>query len=89
MRTIAEKTPKELAQEMKTCLKNGVRIYPVPYGNNFKIVVERNGKPKPGKDIFPSKAEKGRTGVFDKIRELYSQIAFKINNPEPAKPVQS
>ena len=83
MKPIVETTPREAGKAMSKCLKNGIRIYPVPYGYNFKIIIERNGKPKPGKDVFPAKAEKDKPGVFDKIRELYDQIAEKIDKPKP------
>jgi len=71
-----EKTARETGQYMSKCLKRGIRVYPVPWGRNFKIVVERNGKPKHGEQIFNA------TTVFDKINEIYKQIANNIEKKQ-------
>jgi len=83
---IVENTPKNEAKNMSKCFKNGIRIYPFKYGNNFKIVVERNGKPKKGEKLYPEKADKVTPGVYDMIHELYRQLADKIENPQPLTP---
>lgn len=82
-------TPRESGRPMALCLKNGIRIYPVPYGNRFKIVIERNGKPTMGAETYPEKTDKTApkdkpvVGVYDKIRELYNDLAAKIEKLKP------
>jgi hypothetical protein len=85
---IVENTPKDESRNMSTCFKNGIRIIPFKYGNLFKIIVERNGKQKKGEDLYPEKSDKHTPGVYDKIHELYRQIANKIDTPQPLTPQQ-
>lgn len=67
-----EKTARKSDSAMSKCLKRGIRIYPQPWGRNFKIVIEKNGAATPGEKIFDSKT------VFDRIREIYKEIANNL-----------
>lgn len=81
--------PREQCKSMSLCFKHGIRIYPVPYGNNFKITVEKKGKPETGDKIFYPETKKDsktgkilKMGVWDKIWQTYEQIAQNIMNSE-------
>lgn len=75
---------KEQGKYMTICLRNGIRLFPVPYGNRYKIVVERHGKAKKGEETYPLKSDKTAIGVYDKIYQLYQQIADNITKPKSA-----
>lgn len=83
METAIEKNPREKDQNMSLCFKNGIRVIPQPFGNRFKIIIERNGKQKPGDQIYPLKSTETETGVYDKLHELYKKIAHNLRNPKP------
>jgi len=84
------KSARQQCKCMSICLKNGVRIYTTRYGNNFKITIEKAGIPKTGKKIFfikttrDSKTGDVTLGVYDKIWDLYKQIATNIINKKNA-----
>lgn len=72
---------------MSYCFKHAIRIYPTPYGNNYKITIEKQGKPKTGDKIFflktridPKTKEVISLGLYEKIWQLYEQIAINIMN---------
>ena len=72
-------TPKEAARNMSICFKDGIRILPVPYGTRYKIQVEQEGKnPILPDNLYPEKSTKTEIGVFDKIQELYAELANRV-----------
>lgn len=77
--------PRRFDQAMSLCFKNGIKIYPVPYGaSRFEIVIERPGKaPKKSDEKYPEKATKHLPGIYDKILSLYQEIAAKLEKPQP------
>lgn len=71
---------------MSVCFKKGFYLKPLPWGNRFKIILEEPGqKPKTGSKTYPAKSDEHSTGVFDKMQEMYQQIAFKIQNSNNPK----
>lgn len=83
IRTTVEKnpppTPKEAARNMSLCFKAGIRILPVPYGTRYKIQVEQEGKdPIIPDNLYPEKSTKTETGLYDKIQELYAELAQRV-----------
>ncbi len=85
MRQTVEKNARESFKEMRRCNRAGIRIYPIPWGNRFKIEVDRNGRTKRGSELYPASADKTLPGVYDKIQELYSQISENLNKKETSK----
>lgn len=86
----------KLYKYMKPCLDHNILIYPKPQSSNggrYKIVIERNGKPKVGSEIYKNELsykkvqKQGKTGfeevkvevpsIWDKIFQLYREIAIK------------
>lgn len=78
--------PRQADRAMSLCLKNGIRIYPVPYSaSRYKIVIEQPGmKPSKSDETYPEKSDKHTPGMYDKIREIYRQIAEQLEKPKPA-----
>ena len=84
--------------DLSFCWKYGITIYPIPTSiGKYYIEINNNGKIQRGKKLFPkhtvvkSKTNEVIKGVYDRIRELYSDFAHKIeqrnknNNPAFAK----
>ncbi|WP_299431526.1 hypothetical protein [uncultured Aquimarina sp.] len=86
---------REQSKFMSLCLSEGIVIYPIVYARKrYKIVIETRGIPKEGKEIYPQdpevdkKTKERKPSVYEKIHELYEEIAQnikrKINNKNQA-----
>lgn len=81
-------TPRETGKHMSYCLRHNVRIYPVCHGyNSFKIAIEKNGREKIGKEVYPETTTKKGIGVYDKMWELYETLAKRIEAKKTKYPV--
>lgn len=71
---------KEFAKYHTWCDEKGIRVYPIPTGNNgqFNIAVERQGKASIGKQVFYDKPESNKqTSVWEQIGVLLKMIVYK------------
>ena len=62
---------------MSKCHKEGIKIYPKPVGNQYKIIVDYKGKIINGNKLYPKIARKGSKEEewWEAIYRLYEKYA--------------
>jgi len=64
----------DISHAMGICIKNGIKVYPVPSGRNFKVEVDNNGVPtRYAKEVRQSEINKA-------VSDTYKYFAIKLIN---------
>lgn len=71
---------KEQRSNMSLCFENDIKIIPDPIAGRYKLTMVDNGKRKPSGKTYPAETTKNDIGAWDKLHDLYKQIANNIRN---------
>jgi hypothetical protein len=66
-------------KNMIKCNKNEVFVSVQKHTTDYKLKIRSNGETRLTDDIYPLETNKYRMGVYDKLHDLYRQIAANID----------
>jgi hypothetical protein len=72
-------------QNMSKCNKNEVYVSAQKYDNDFKLLITSNGDTRLTDKTYPLDTNKSSMGVYDKLHDLYRQIAANIDKQKLTK----
>jgi len=69
----------EQGEYMSKCFKKDIYITPIPHYYKYQIRINSNGVIKISDGLYPLVGDKSSIGLYDKMVDLYRQIAANID----------